>query len=292
MNDLGELSWHLCELLQHPDSTGPGMPAQRCALHGGRWIAWHFQPWPPRWLLGVGCATQLLESGRRARLEEALLRVGHASRWGQQAGMGTDQEVELVDYGFAQWPTQLTPAAVQDQLQALLEQFDALATGLSPAPAHAAPGATHARGCHCVRTFSAHMHALDATRPPGSSAAQELLCDGRLPLRITLHPLSHHWVLETFVWDATGMDTPLRRALVSTLLHINGAVRDGRALVCSLDSADRVVVISRWHLDWAAKVSVLEWLDYSLRQARRIHAVAAAIALHEEPLHNGIGSRE
>lgn len=298
MNDLGELSRQLCELLQSPGGPaagGPvaGDPAQCHALEDGRWVGWHFQACRQRWLLGVGCATQLLEAGRRARLEEALLRVGHASRWGrQQAGLGSSQQAELVDCDFPPWPAQLTAAAVQDQLQALLDQFDLLAAGHGAAPARdlaAGNGAVHARGCGCARAFSVRMRALDAERAPGSIAAQELLFDDQLPLRITLHPRSHHWVLEAFVWDAAVLSGPLRRALVSTLLHINAAVRDGRALVCSLDGADRVVVLSRWHLDWAAQASVLDWLDYSLRQARRIRGVCAAIALHEAPACNGAG---
>lgn len=301
MNDLGELSRQLCELLQSqggPAAGGPaaGASSQRCALENGRWVGWHFQSWQQRWRLGVGCATPLLESRARARLEDALLRVGHASRWGrQQAGLGSSQEAELVDCDFPVWPAQLTPAAVEDRLQALLKQFDRLAAGRSAAPAseRAAQGcAAHASGCGCARAFSARMRTLDETRAPGSMAALELLFDDQLPLRIALHPHSHHWVLETFVWDAAALDGPLRRALVSTLLHINGAVRDGRALVCSLDDADRVVVISRWHLEGAAQVSVPDWLGYSLRQARRIRGVCAAIALHEPPPYNGTGSAQ
>ena len=288
MKDLGELSGQLCALLQRQDGTAaPG--AQRWALDEGRWVAAHFQPWQQRWRLGVGCATELLEAGRRARLEEALLRVGHASRWGrQQVGMGVEREIELVDCDFPLWPAQWTPAAVQDQLQTLSAQIDALAAGRAQAAPQTRDG-WHARACGCARAFSVRMRTLDATRPPGSIAPQELLFDEHLPLRITLHPRSHHWVLEAFVGSAAGLDGVLRRALVSTLLHINAAVQGGRTLVCSLDGADRVAVLSRWHLDWAGQVPVLDWLDYSLRQARRIRAVCAAIALQEAPTYFGTG---
>lgn len=302
MNDLGELSRQLCALLQSPSRAGPGdpaagdsvagAPAPCFALEDGRWISGHFQAWRQRWLLGVGCAMQLLDSGARARLEEALLRVGHASRWGRQAGLGSSQHAELVDCDFPVWPTQLTAAAVQDQLQALLEQFALLAAGHGTAPARdmaAESGAAPAPGCVCAQAFSERMRALEPGRAPGSIAAQDLLFEDQLPLRIALHPRSHHWVLEAFVWDAAALHGPLRQALVATLLHINRAVIDGRALVCSLDGADRVVVLSRWHLDWAAQASVLDWLDYSLRQARRIRGVCAAIALHEAPAYSGAG---
>lgn len=304
MNDLAELSRQLCPLLQSPGDGAAGRTADRRALDDRRWVGWYFQAWQQRWLLGVGCATDLLEAGRRARLEEALLRVGHASRWGrQQAGQGGGQEVELVDCDFPAWPAQLTAAAVQALLQALLDQLDTLAAGRGAAPAGgvaAGRSAAPARACSCARAFSARMQALDAARPPGSMAALELLFDDHLPLRIALHPRSHHWVLEAFVWNAGGLDRPLRRALVSTLLHINATVRDGRALVCSLDGADRVVVISRWHLDWAAlgwatsgggaQAPLLDWLDYSLRQARRIRGVCAAIALQQAPPYDVTGS--
>ncbi|WP_315122960.1 hypothetical protein [Comamonas antarctica] len=308
MNDLGELSRQLCALLQSPSRAGPGAPvagspaagvpvagspAPCFALENGRWVRWQFQAWQQRWLLGVGCATQLLESATRARLEEALLRVGHASRWGrQQAGLGSSQHAELVDCDFPVRPAQLTAAAVQDQLQALLDQFALLAAGHAAAPGPdmaAESGAAPARGCVCAQAFSERMRALEPGRAPGSIAAQELLFEDQLPLRIALHPRSHHWVLEAFVWDAAALHGTLRQALVSTLLHINRAVIDGRALVCSLDGADRVVVLSRWHPDWAAQASVLDWLDYSLRQARRIRGVCAAIALHEAPAHSGAG---
>lgn len=292
MHDLGELSRQLCELLQSHDGAAAGS-GQRCELDGGRWIGWHFQTWQQRWLLGVGCATDLLEPRRRERLEEALLRVGHASRWGrQQAGMGADHEIELVNCDSPRWSMQLTPAAVQAQCQRLLDQLDALAAGRAEVVASGSgdEGPLHAPACGCARAFSARMRALDASRPPGSIAAQELLFDDHLPLRISLHPRSHHWVLEAFVWDAAPLDAALRRALVAALLYINAAVRDGRALVCSLDGADRVVVISRWHEDGAAQAPQLDWLDYSLRQARRIGGVCAAIALQEAPPYGAPGS--
>lgn len=289
MKDLGELSEQLCGLLQRHEGTA-AVGAQRCGLDDRHWVAWHFQSWQQRWRLGVGCATELLQAGGRARLEEALLRVGHASRWGcQQAGMGGGREIELVDCDFALWPARLTPAAVQDQLQALSAQLDALVAGRTEAAPPAQSG-WHAPACGCARAFSARMRTLDATRPPGSTAPQELLFDEHLPLRITLHPRSHYWVFEAFVGSAAGLDGALRRALVSTLLHLNAAVQDGRALVCSLDGADRVVVLSRWHLEWDARAPLLDWLDYSLRQARRIRAVCAAIALQEAPPDANTGS--
>jgi hypothetical protein len=42
------------------------------------------------------------------------------------------------------------------------------------------------------------------------------------------------------------------------------------------------VVLSRWHLDWAAQTPLLDWLDYSTRQARRIRAAVAAIAMQDD----------
>lgn len=297
MNDLGELSLQLCHLLQSqggdPAAGGPaaGDPAAggcalRWALDDGRWIGSHFEACQQRWVLGVGCATQLQEAGARARLEQALLRVGHASRWArQQTGWGNGQEIELVDCDFPARPAQLTAAAVEDQLQALLSQLDALAAGRPAALAITALAQPHGRcGCGCAQAFSARMHALDATRQPGSTAALELLFDEHFPLRIGLHPRSHHWVLEAFVGDAAALAEPLRRSLVATLLLVNGAVLGRRLLVCSLDGSDRVVVISRWHLDWALQTSVLDWLEYSLRQARRIRALTAAIAMQAAPV--------
>lgn len=292
MNDLSDLAAQLCPLLQSQGGDAAcgavDRGALRCTLDDGRWIGLHFQARLQRWLPGVGCATDPFAQGVRARLEEALLRVGHESRWGlQQAGLGDGQDVQLVDCDFPSQPAQLTVAAVESRLQALLAQFDALAEGRNTcARGPVVHAAARTRACGCAQAFSARMQSLDASRPAGSTAAQDLLLDDRLPVRISLHPRSHHWVFEAFVGHAGAPAGPLRRSLVATLLLINGAVLTGRSLVCSLDSGDRVVLISRWHLDWAAREPMLEWLDYSLRQARRIRMVAAAIALQGTP---GVG---
>lgn len=286
MNALADLSPQLCGLLQSPGSgAAPGAVAAsplRCAIDGERWVALHFEARQQRWLLGVGCATQWLEEGRRARLEEALLRVGHDSRWSlQQTGLGDGQELQLVDCDFPCWPAQLTAADVETQLHALLAQLDALIEGRPSGPgAPSARGA--ARGCDCAQAFSARMQALDAARAPASIAPQELLLEDALPLRISLHPRSHHWVFEAFVGNAAALAAPLRRSLVTALLLVNGAVLTGRSLVCSLDGGDRVVVLSRWHPDWAGHTPMLAWLDYSTRQARRLRAAVAAIAMQDE----------
>lgn len=287
MNDLAELAPALCRLLRNqgaapaPDPDMDG--ALRCALGGGRWVALHFQA-QQRWLLGVGCATGMWDPARRARVEEALLRVGHDSRWGlQQTGLGDGQGLQLVDCDFCAAPAQLTAAAVEQQLQALLGRLEALAEGRDiDAGVPVVRGAAHAPVCGCLQAFSARMQALDASRAPRSVAAQELLLEPQLPVRISLHPCSHHWVFEAFVGDASVLAGPLRRSLVAALLLINGAVLTGRLLVCSLDGCDRVVVISRWHRDWAAQIPLLDWLDYSTRQARRIRSAVTAIAMQDD----------
>lgn len=288
MNDLAELAPALCRLLRNQGAAAAPDPdtggALRCALGGGRWVDLHFQAQQQRWLLGVGCATGMWDEARRARVEEALLRVGHDSRWGlQQTALGGGQGLQLVDCDFCAAPAQLTAAAVEQQLQALLGQLDALAEGRDMAPgAPVERGAAPLPDCGCAQAFSARMQALDASRAPHSVAAQELLLEPQLPVRISLHPCSHHWVFEAFVGDASVLAGPLRRSLVAALLLVNGAVLTGRLLVCSLDGCDRVVVISRWHLDWAAQTPLLDWLDYSTRQARRIRAAVAAIAMQDD----------
>lgn len=288
MNDLAELVPALCRLLQNQGAAAAPDPdtgaALRCALGRGRWVDLLFQAQQQRWLLGVGCATGMWDQARRARIEEALLRVGHDSRWGlQQTGLGDGQCLQLVDCDFFAAPAQMTAAAVEQQLQALLDQLDALAEGRDMVPgAPVVRGAARLPGCGCAQAFSARMQALDASRAPRSVAAQELLLEPQLPVRISLHPRSHHWVFEAFVGDASVLAGPLRRSLVAALLLVNGAVLPGRLLVCSLDGCDRVVVISRWHLDWAAQTPLLDWLDYSTRQARRIRAAVAAIAMQED----------
>lgn len=286
MNALADLSTQLCGLLQSPGCGAvPGAVAAsplRCAIDGGRWVALHFEAQQQRWLLGVGCATQQLEEGARARLEEALLRVGHDSRWSlQQTGLGNGQDLQLIDCDFPCCPAQLTPIAVETQLHALLTQLDALIEGRPSCPgAPIAHGP--ARGCSCFQAFSARMRALDAQRAPASIAPQELLLEDGLALRISLHPRSHHWLFEAFVGHAAALAAPLRRSLVAALLRVNGAVLSGQCLVCSLDGGDRVVVISRWHADWSGRTPVLAWLDYSTRQARRLRAAVAAIAMQDD----------
>lgn len=285
MNDLAELAPALCRLLQSQGAAAAPDPemgaALRCALDHGRWVDLHFQAQQQRWLLGVGCATGMWDAARRARIEEALLRVGHDSRWGQpQIGLGDGRGLQLVDCDFPAAPAQLTVAAMERQLQALLGQLDALAEGRDmDAGAPVARGAAHAPLCGCLQAFSGRMQALDASRAPRSVAALELLLEPQLPVRISLHPCSHHWMFEAFVGDAAVLAGPLRRSLVAALLLVNGAVLTGRPLACSLDGCDRVVVISRWHLDWAAQTPLLDWLDYSTRQALRVRAAVAAIAM-------------
>ena len=302
MNDLGDFSPQLCRLLQSHGGDAAPESATGATLHravdGGRRIELHFQAWQQRRRLGVGCACARLDGTERARLEDALLRIGHASRWGlQQAGLGDAQGLSLVDCDFPRAPAQLTAAAVESHVLALRAQFDALASGaaapadrfaLGPSPWRMGGGAP---ACDCARAFSAQMQALDVSRRPGSIAAQELLFDGNMPMRIALHPRSHHWVVEAFVWNAAALAGPLRRSLVSALLHINAMALGGRPIICSLDDSDRVVLISRWHPDWAAQTSVLAWLDYSLRQARRIRAAAQAIAMQGSPQDSATGSR-
>ncbi len=297
MNDLGNLSQQLCRVFQsHPDKAAQTLAMQamlHCALDGGLRIALHFQAPQQRWRLGVDCACDRLAEGARARLEEALLRVGHASRWGlQQTGLGDGRSIGLVDCDFPRAPAQLTASAVEDHVHSLLAQFDALASGVA-ADSRSSPWREGggAQACDCARAFSARMQALDACRRPGSIAPQELLLDGDLPLRISLHPRSHHWVHEAFAWNAAELAGPLRRCLVSVLLHINGVALEGRQIICSLDDSDRVVLISRWHPDWAARTGQLAWLDYSVQQARRIRAAAAAIAMQGAPPDSGIGSK-
>lgn len=286
MNALADLSSQLCGLLQNPGSgAAPGAVAAsplRCAIDGGRWVALHFEAQQQRWLLGVGWAPQQLDEAARARLEEALLRVGHDSRWSlQQTGLGDGRELELVDCDFPRLPAQLTPGAVETQLHALLARLDALAEG-RPICAGAPGARAEALGCGCAQAYGARMQALDAARAPASTAPQELLLEDGLALRISLHPRSHHWVFEAFVGHAAALAAPLRRSLVAALLRVNGAVLTGRSLVCSLDGGDRVVVISRWHSDWAGRMPVLAWLDYSTRQARRLRAAVAAIAMQDD----------
>lgn len=285
MNDLDKLSQQLCHVLQSQQDQAAqeraAQATQYCALDGERRIGLHFLAQPQHWGLGVGYACDRLDEDARAQLEEALLRVGHASRWGlQQAGLGNGQGVSLVDCDFPRVPAQLTASAVQEHVHSLLAQLDALVCGVA---AHARPcpwrEGRGAPACDCARAFSAQMLALDAGRRPGSIAPQELLLDGDLPLRLALHPRSHHWVLEAFAWNAAQLVGPLRRSLVSALLHINGAALGGLQIICSLDDSDSVVLISRWHPDWTAQTSLLAWLDYSLQQARRIRAAAAAIAM-------------
>ncbi len=300
MNDLASLSQQLCLVLQsHQDQAAQELATGAtlyCALDGERRIGLHFQAPQQRWRLGVGCACDRLEAGVRARLEEALLRVGHASRWGlQQVGLGDDQGVSLVDCDFPRAPAQLTASAVEEHVHVLLAQLDALAWA-APEALVAADRCPWRMGggapaCDCAHGFSVQMQALDACRRPGSTAPQELLLDERLPLRISLHPRSHHWVIEAFAWDAAALAGPLRRCLVSALLHINAMALGGRQIICSLDDSDRVVLVSRWHPDWAAQSSALAWLDYSLQQARRIRAAAQAIAMQDMPQDSSTGSR-
>lgn len=287
MNDLGNLSQQLCRVLQSqpaPAAQECATPAPlHCALDGERCLGLHFLAQPQRWRLGVGCACDRLDEGARARLEEAVLRVGHASRWGlQQVGLGDDEGVSLVDCDFPRVPAQLTASAVEAHLQVLQAQLDALVRGVAAAPV-AADSGHGAAACDCARVFSAQMQVLDAGRRPGSIAPQELLLDDHLVLRIALHPHSHHWVIEAFAWDAALLAGPLRRSLVSALLYINAAALEGRQIICSLDDSDHVVLISRWHADWAAQTSPLVWLDYSVQQARRIRAAAAAMAMQDAP---------
>lgn len=288
MNDLADLAGALSRLLRSQGAAAAPDPDQgaalRCALDSGRWVDLHFEAQQQRWLLGVGCATGMWDQVRRARVGEALLRVGHDSRWGApQIGLGDCQGLQLVDCDFRAAPAQRTAAAMEQQLQALLDRFDALAEGRDiDACASVVRAAAHAPVCGCLQAFSARMQALDASRAPRSVAAQELLLEPQLPVRISLHSCSHHWVFEAFVGDASVLAGPLRRSLVAALLRVNGAVLTGRPLACSLDGCDRVVVLSRWHLDWAAQTPLLDWLDYSTRQARRIRAAVAAIAMQDD----------
>ena len=294
MNDLGDLSEQLCRFFQsHGDEVAQAFASGETlhrVVNNGQRIELHCQPQRQRWLLGVGCDTSALDGCARARLEEALLRAGHSSRWSlQQVGLSDEASISLVDCDFPRSTAQLTASAVENQMYSLLAQLDGLvcsspsiSISVSSSPCLLRMG-TFVPTCSCASEFSAQMRSLDSSRLPGSIAAQELLFDDDLPVRISLHPRSHHWVIEAFSWDAASLDEPLRRCLVSTLLQINGAALRGRQIICSLDTSDRLMLISRWHLDHAASSSALAWLHYTVQQAHRVRAVAAAIAAQDRP---------
>lgn len=301
MHDLGDLSQQLCRLFQSqgtgaaPASVGGATLC--CAADGGQRIELHFQAPSQRWQLGVGCTATMQE----ARANEALLRIGHASRWcGQQAGLAGLEEgqgLSLVDCDFPSAPAQLTPAVVENHLRALLAELDALTAGAAAMPrdpvalAGSGQRGHDAPACRCTQAFSAQMQRLDVGRLPGSSAPQELLLDGGLPLRISLQPRHHHWVIEAFAGSAASLGGPLRQGLVSALLHINRATLGGRQIICSLDTGDRLLLISRWHADWNARLGWPSWLAYTVQQARRIRAAAAAIAMQDLSLADETGGR-
>ncbi|WP_159911577.1 hypothetical protein [Pantoea sp. 18069] len=133
--------------------------------------------------------------------------------------------------------------------------------------------------------FSAQMQALDSQRAPGSEQPLELLLDDGLPLRVTLHPDNRHWLIEAYAYDAVAIHGPLRRSLVSTLLQINGVALDGQQILCTLDTSDLVVVMTRWRGDGeGAGCDFLSWLEYTAAQARRIREAVRAIAMHGEEL--------
>lgn len=132
--------------------------------------------------------------------------------------------------------------------------------------------------------FSAQMQLLDPEREPGSLAPLELLLDDALPLRITLHPDSRHWVVEAFAYDAVAILGPLRRSLVKTLLQINAAALEGEQIICTLDRTDLVVVMMRWMAQEADPSQFLPWLHHSVNQARRIREAVRAIAMHGDEM--------
>lgn len=131
--------------------------------------------------------------------------------------------------------------------------------------------------------FSAQMQALDPSRAPGSLAPLELLLDDGLPLRVTLHPGHGHWLIEACAYDAVAIHGPLRRSLIGTLLQINAAALDRQQLLCTLDTSDLVVVMTRWQGS-EADGAFLAWLDFTADQARRIREVVRAIAMHGEEI--------
>lgn len=128
--------------------------------------------------------------------------------------------------------------------------------------------------------FGAQMRLLDPEREPGSLAPLELLLDDTLPLRITLHPGSRHWVVEAFAYDAVAILGPLRRSLVKTLLQINAAALEGEQIICTLDHTDLVVVMARWAAQEADPSQFLPWLHHHVNQTRRIREAVRAIAMH------------
>lgn len=133
--------------------------------------------------------------------------------------------------------------------------------------------------------FGAQMQAFDPARAPGSEQPLELLLDDNLPLRVTLLAGSGHWVIEAFAYDAVAIHGPLRRMLLKTLLQVNGAALDGRQIICTLDAADLVVVMTRWHAAEARAADedgddFLSWLEYTVDQARRIREAVRALAMH------------
>jgi len=132
--------------------------------------------------------------------------------------------------------------------------------------------------------FSAQMQLLDPERAPGSLAPLELLLDDHLPVRITLHPDSRHWVVEAFAYDAVAILGPLRRSLVKTLLQINAAALEGEQIICTLDGTDLVVVMTRWAVQEADSSQFLPWLEYTVDQARRIREAVRAIAMHGDEM--------
>lgn len=132
--------------------------------------------------------------------------------------------------------------------------------------------------------FSAKMQELDPARAAGSVQPLELLLDDGLPVRITLHPKNRYWMVEAFAYDAIAIHGPLRCSLVDTLLQINGAALEGRQIICTLDSSDLVVVMTRWSVDEADPQKFLPWLDYTIQQARRIREAVRAIAMQDDDM--------
>lgn len=135
------------------------------------------------------------------------------------------------------------------------------------------------------RAFSAQMQALDPERAPDSMQPLELLLDDGLPLRVTLHPDNQHWLVEAYAYDAVAIHGPLRHSVVRTLLQINAVALDGRQILCTLDTSDLVVVMTRWPAEEGADPGgFLSLLHYTAAQARRIREAVRAIAMHGDNL--------
>jgi len=126
--------------------------------------------------------------------------------------------------------------------------------------------------------FERFARSLEGGIVASSSRSFALVFDDNLTVNVVLHPDEKKVVTEIFVCDGARLTGPVRNSVVCAMLVLNSAGLCGKPFVCGLDSRDFITLCGSVSLTGLDPEGFADYLDYLLRQARRVRELVRALS--------------